>query len=173
MIEILKEAISILNQIPRKKINHYNYKDTYEWLSNADKVVAQNKDQYYIKLSAHQLQTTKDALEWYSRFLMGQVDHLPPVIAWSNKVSRWKLEELFKPVKEYLFPKLPWGGFYNIGDNEHEFSKEAQISYEIYRKIYEFDVQQRKANGDPCLGNVYAREGLHYTNEPKVVIEQV
>lgn len=125
---------------------------------------------YQITLSEKQLQVYKDALEFYSRFLGGQVEHIPPVLQYGREYYkvREEAERGLMMFKKAVFPELRPNESYGIGWDESPIRQDAQISYELYREVY---VYYQKKNPSPV--SCYASATLRYSNEPLPVVKEV
>jgi hypothetical protein len=118
---------------------------------------------YEINLSERQLMVYREALEFYSRFLAGQLNYLPMCLFGRHDVS----EAMQKFVKPLLFPDLRENESYGIGITKDPLSEERQIAYEMYREVFVF--QQKGNPGWDC----YKSDTLKYSNEPlPIVIER-
>lgn len=133
----------------------------------------------------HQMRAYREILEYYSRFLSGQIDylHLPEIIQWNfnlNKKDLNKLKELTSDIKHILFVEMlsKFGGTidnvsYGIGQGETHCGIIRQIAYEMYREIYVFDVKNRADNGEEIGWTVYSSPTLKYSKEPLPIIHKI
>jgi len=117
---------------------------------------------YNITLSEKQLQVYRDALEFYSRFLSGQIEEssLPPVLRCSE-YNKDELRESLKKVKSIIFPELLENQYYGIGWNGKPLSEQRQVAYEMYREVY---VYHTRLSGVDY--SCYNSPTLKYSNEP-------
>jgi hypothetical protein len=136
---------------------------------------------YQIEVSETQLEVMAEALEFYSRFLVGQVE-VPMSIRMKlvkmddqkskdKNLSQTFLEAAFNSCnffKSQLFPELEIGASYGMGQkiphDEHS-TKTTALAYDIYRPILELFATIRK------LSNVYSHKGIRYSDEPEVAIK--
>lgn len=125
---------------------------------------------YTLTLSERQARTTAEALEFYTRFCIGQFDvptivehrKLPEPYQRRDTYDRQRYEELMLELRGMFFPELRGlGHSYGVGWNEKPEQQAAQIGYEIYKWIlYEF-------NKDAPYFNVHSSPPcLHYSDEP-------
>lgn len=127
-----------------------------------------NQPTYTLTLSENQARTTAAALEFYTRFCIGQFE-VPDVVKWRKKpdgqsdtYDRDRFDTLMLEIRAMFFPELRGiGHSYGVGWNEKREQQEAQIGYEVYKWIlYEFNKDSKHYNvhsSPPCL---------HYSGEP-------
>lgn len=134
-----------------------------------------NMKTYKIELTEKQLNVYKDALEFYSRFISGQIDHLPPIIDTKLNISWANKRNACDYLKQVLFPKLQSNASYGVGwSDKDKLQQEIQISYEMYREVY---VKQRKEETEEEYekksNSVYDSSTLHYSDQPLPKVENV
>ncbi|WP_324671059.1 hypothetical protein [Hymenobacter sp. GOD-10R] len=115
-----------------------------------------------ITLSERQAHITAEALEFFMRTLIGQID-MPDAIKWRPENKDRDYEELRRAcdhIKQLLFPELMRGASYGVGWNDKPEQQQAQIAYEIYKAIY-YERNQREG-----INNVHSYPALHYSKEP-------
>ena len=131
---------------------------------------------YSIKMSEKQLIVMREALEFYSRFLSGQVTYLPDAFyKWlyendkTSKVS-YEIRDALLLFKRCAFD-LEDNESYGVGSKETP--PEVDISYEMYRKVFEYFAQKEKEKNPNKHWSVYDNpSGVKYTEEPFIEIEE-
>ena len=144
----------------------------------APAAVTQSPARYQLVLSETQAHITAEALEFYTRWCIGQFS-APDIVEWratakeyrgqrgideyTNRRSRDILDEL----RLALFPELSGPGHsYGVGWNDKAEQQHAQIGYEIYKSIlYEFHKGNNNVHSYPNV--------LHYSNQPVPVFTLV
>ena len=133
---------------------------------------------YVIEFTEEQLRTLARGLEFYSRFLAGQWE-IPYAMEFKehenqNKVAgfweiRNQVEDQLKILK-VQFTGLPINASYGIGSDR--LHKDAKISYDIYRPIWEqFAEENREKNPGETWYNIYDSPGLQYSDEGRIKVE--
>lgn len=127
-----------------------------------------DKVKYKIELTEKQLLVYREALEFYSRFLAGQLDYLPGIL-YDNKNFHEikKAMEIF--VKPLMFPELKGNQSYGIGNIENELSGHRQIAYEMYREVFVLMVKENPDGGF----SVYNSPTLKYSGEPLPTVKLI
>lgn len=136
---------------------------------------------YKIELTDRQLTVYKDALEFYSRFMAGQLDHLPPIIDMNLNIPYEHKKRACDDLKKVLFPELPLNGSYGVGwSKKDKRQQEIQLAYEMYREVYvqrEKDRQKKESKEIHIplekYYSVYQSETLHMSDQPIPKIEEV
>ena len=128
------------------------------------------KQERFIKihLSDKQYQVYKEALEFYSRFLSGQVEDLPKVLR-KEISAKSNLAEVQEFMRTEVRRKLFQSDYiqYGVGWSDDLLQQEIQISYEMYREaIHQDHVESGK-------GGKLSVPTLHYSNEPLPIIEKL
>ena len=127
---------------------------------------------YVIEFNEVQLRTVAKGLEFYSRFLSGQWE-IPEEMQWKEYNNQGKTSEFWEKrnyVEDQLsllmshFTGLNIHASYGIGSDKS--APETQISYDIYRPIWEELVGKNAEHY-----NVYSYPGLQYSKEGRVKIE--
>jgi len=130
---------------------------------------------YKILMTDKQMELMKNALEFYSRFMSGQLDHFPPelqkyMMKTKNVPSSHFDESIQIPLtnlQRVLFPGLS-GLNSSYGINSGHIP-ETDLAYEMYKMVY-----YTKEKENPSEGyNVHKNEPLKLTDEPLLNIKQV
>lgn len=125
---------------------------------------------YQITLSRRQMECLADGMEFFSRFIAGQLEYLPEIL----KNQGCEFHELVHRklmLKKTLFPDLATTESRGIGWSEDPIQQEIQISYELYRDVrVQFRKEERSNESQAEVSSVYDRETLHYSDQPKMVI---
>ena len=132
--------------------------------------------QLKIELSEKQLLIMREALEFYSRFLSGQVDDIPDELKFKcNRNGRGdELREAQQKLKRVLFPELLHNEAYGVGAARGDrMGEQRQISYEMYRQIYVYQTAKRKLSGDDVSMNVYDSPTMRYSDEKLIEIQEL
>lgn len=102
---------------------------------------------YNIELTEKQMIVIQEALEFYARFLLGQVDHIPMSLDFRLKNEHRpsycnpSLDEAFTTIKKEMFGLVHPNQSYGIGTRrfstleEDKEMVEPQIAYEMYKMI--------------------------------------
>lgn len=125
-----------------------------------------------IELTDKQLYIMREALEFYSRFLSGQVESLPDVLRFRIKDK----EAAYRALGEFkaaAFPELHYNESYGIGKPENSIEEHRQVSYEFYRNIYVYETEKRRKQGDDVRMSVYSSPTMKYSDEPLIKISEV
>lgn len=115
-----------------------------------------------LKVTEHQLDVIGEALEFYSRFLCGDVLALPKTLnsfRCCNNLTGISVEAT-KEYKKELFPELSLNGSHSIQACK---MVEAKMAYDMYRELL---TKQAKATGNTA--SVYFDESK-ITNTPKIL----
>ena len=122
---------------------------------------------YAIILNDRQLNIYRNALEFYSRFLAGQTDYLPPLLDWNLDIDYNDKKKACDMFKKVLFPKLQTNESYGIGiEKDDKLSEERTISYEMYKEVYIEQRRQQREKGTATSYSVHDRKALHLSDEP-------
>lgn len=129
-----------------------------------------------ITVSEKQLFIVREALEFYSRFISGQVTDLPEVLR--SELAAHRNEKALQSLKEFkavVFPELLPGQAYGVGAprNSRELEIHRQVSYEMYRQIYVYETRKLRAEGKDMSWSVYSSPTMRYSNEPLMKVEDV
>ena len=135
---------------------------------------------YEIQLSSEQLNTIKESLDFYMRFIIGQW-RVPQVMEAQEMVNQKDTKEFWETSKHVddqlnilssMFTKLPLNASYGVNSAlAHEHSK---IAYDISRPIYElFNKEYRDENPDEATYSVYDSPGLSYSKEGRITIKTI
>lgn len=123
-----------------------------------------------IEFSDNQLLIMREALEFYSRFLSGQVESLPDVLRWNIK-NREAADKALREFKAAAFPELHPNESYGVGaPRGYVIKLHRQVSYEMYRQIYVYQTRKRKLAGDDVSMNVYNGATMRYSDEDLIEI---
>lgn len=94
-----------------------------------------------ITLTEPQAQVIVDALDLYSRLLMGQFDEIESLLVHHGKSEFWKDDKLrrilktnLQSAKTIIYPELADGAYYSIFDNKHT-PFVARLAYDIQAKM--------------------------------------
>jgi hypothetical protein len=143
---------------------------------------------YSIEVTIKQLIVIQEALEFYSRFLLGQVDKIPLSLDFRLKDKHRPsnvnaaLDEAFQIIKKEMFG-LAKNTSYSIGTREfstleeHKELPEPQIAYEMYKMILyawrqESILKSAEAGEDPGW-TVHDQPPMKYSEEPLIKIKKV
>lgn len=124
-----------------------------------------------IKMTEKQMFVARDALEFYSRFLSGQLDYLPDELRCRKRADPEAVSLALRNLKQALFPELHPNESYSIGRCDDTLSEARQIAYEEYRQIYVYQTAERKDAGEDVSMNVYAYPTMRYSKEPLIEIK--
>jgi hypothetical protein len=96
------------------------------------------KLKYTVTMSEDQLRIMREALEFYSRFLAGQMGAFPQAfqnILWGKELNNFSPEVLgpISYLKKVIFDFEPSESY---GIHSNEVCKEAKIAYDMYYMIY-------------------------------------
>lgn len=132
----------------------------------------QNEKKFVISdVSELQAKIMIQALDLYSRLLMGQLDELDYVFRsyfWSKKYDGNKILDLIDKIREIVFPTLGRNSYNSIGSDK--VPEESKISYDMLRAIRNCLAWSRNPRGgitvdfDP-LTIRYSRENFIKVNE--------
>ncbi|CAB4158634.1 hypothetical protein UFOVP699_22 [uncultured Caudovirales phage] len=143
-------------------------------------------EKYNVELTGKQLIVLQEALEFYSRFLLGQVDKIPMSLDFRLKNEHRSsycnptLDEAFWIIKREMFGLKHPNSSYGIGmrtfsslEEDKEIT-EHQVAYEMYKMIlYTWRQENIKKslleNKDPGW-TVHDEPPLKYTSEPLIKI---
>lgn len=119
-----------------------------------------------IKVTEKQAQIIEAALEFYMRWCIGQMRHIPGVLEgrFLDKNPDMTFEDLeitLNEVKKLLFPEHSRNSSFGVGWNEKPEQQHAQIAYEIWVCI--------KA----CFGQSRYDTPLHYSQESLPIVEKI
>lgn len=130
---------------------------------------------YTIHLSETQLGVYTEALDFYSRFVTGDVRALPDTLR-LKRYDSWQVNPLLDQLKREIFPDLRQGAHYGIGRFERQHvGYHGQVAYEMQREARHLRAKQRAAKsrlGDPDDGffDIYLGETLKYSDQPLPVV---
>lgn len=132
-----------------------------------------------INCNEKQLLLICEAVEFYHRFMSGQLDALPNELKFRCD-DKTRLSQTLAQLKTVLFPELFGNEAYGVGaptktlmpgihlsDREKEL---RDISYEIYRQLYVHFTAERKAAGGDVSYSVYDYPTMRYSGEPLIEI---
>ena len=126
---------------------------------------------YTISFTENQLRTLARGLEFYSRFLAGQWE-IPDMMEFKEFENQGKVDEFWNVRNdindEFLKLKSKFTGLYlneSYGIGSSKLSEDANISYDIYRPIWE---EFAKGNED---WTVYSSPGLTYSKEGRIKVD--
>jgi hypothetical protein len=126
-----------------------------------------------IEMSEKQMLVMRDALEFYSRFLSGQLDALPDALRFKVK-NRDGVDDALRQLKAALFPELHQDESYGVGAPRGDRLQElCQISYEMYRQIYVYQTEQRRSGGGDVSMDVYSIPTMRYSDEGLIKVEKL
>lgn len=132
---------------------------------------------YTLAVSETQLRLIAEALEFYTRFCIGQfavpsiVEHrkLPEPYKRFDTYDRDRYEQLMLEIRAMFFPELRGPGHsFGVGWDEKPEQQQAQIGYEVYKWIlHEFHKNNEHWNvhTSPPM--------LHYSDQPKPVVTKI
>lgn len=134
-----------------------------------------NQPKLQIVLTETQAFVVREALEFYSRFLAGQIEALPDVLRWERKIHlNERARQALARFKAEAFPELHPNESYGIGWKDGDkLSEHRQIAYELYRQFYVHQTRQQAAEGKDVSWNVYSSPTLRYSNEPLIEIVEI
>jgi hypothetical protein len=148
---------------------------------------AKKETRYLIEMSDRQMSVMQDALEFYSRFLHGQLEYIPSCLDWKLKQDHRthtnpQIKEAINTLKREMFgldnPNSNWGiGTFHIPTMEEgKEMDEPQISYEMYKMILYTWRQERmeecqKSGEDPGW-TVHDSLPLKYSKERLISISK-
>lgn len=128
-----------------------------------------------IELTENQLYQIREACEFTSRFLAGQIDSFSLLSALQLSYRASNCDQAFFDLKKALFPELRQGESYSINSSgqagDEGIVRARQALYDIYRTIYEFQVDQKKEAGEDVGHNVYCYKASPVGEEPKPIIK--
>lgn len=128
---------------------------------------------YQLLLSERQARLTAEALEFYTRFCIGQFDvpllvqcRTPPAGAEQVPPDPATRDYHLLALRRQYFPELRGlGHSHGLGWNDKPEQQAAQIGYEVYKAIlYEFNKNSSNVHSYPNC--------LHYSPEPVPVFTQ-
>jgi len=131
--------------------------------------------QKIIKLNERQLEIVAEALEFYSRFMAGQVDAFPSSLEnymWNEKnISSFDeiIQDACMTLKKYI-----WGLERNMINKGIGWGKipEIQIAYEMYKLMYKhFRDEYKKKHPDDTSWTVDDSEPLKSSKETFITVE--
>lgn len=127
-----------------------------------------------IEMSEKQMLVMREALEFYSRFLSGELDAIPDELTFkcSREGRADELRDSLQNLKTILFPELRPNEAYGISaPKTGDYAAERrQISYEMYRQIYVYQTRARKLAGEDVSMNVYDSPTMKYSDEDLIQI---
>ena len=130
---------------------------------------------YRIMMNEKQALVVAEALEFYSRFMSGQLDHLPPALQGYMIKTKGVPSSHFDPsiqkpltdLQRMLFPDL--NGLNNSYGVGSEHIPETSLAYEIYKMIR----YTREMENPSDSWNVDQREPMKYSGEPLIDVEPI
>jgi hypothetical protein len=144
---------------------------------------------YQIELNETQLVVLQEALEFYSRFLHGQVEKIPFSLDFRLKnecrphYSNPVLDEALGVIKKEMFGLKNPGASYAIGARkintleEDKELPEPQIAYEMYKMILylwrQESITKSVAEGKDPGWTVHDYLPLHYSDHPFIKIKKI
>lgn len=144
---------------------------------------------YKIELNETQLVVMQEALEFYSRFLHGQVDRIPFSLDFRLKnecrpcYNNQILDDAFWVIKREMFGLKNRGASYPIGARkintleEDKELPEPQIAYEMYKMILylwrQESITKAIAEGKDPGWTVHDDLPLHYSDQPFIKIKKI
>lgn len=125
---------------------------------------------YSIHLSEAQLGIYIEGLDFYSRFITGDVRALPDTLR-LKRYDPWRVHPALDQFKREVFPDLAQGEHYGIG----RFPKDhvgyaGQIAYEMQREGRHLRANLRAAAGEDLTYDIYSNETLKYSDQPLPVV---
>jgi hypothetical protein len=142
---------------------------------------------YQIEMSDRQMSIMQDALEFYSRFLHGQVDYIPSCLDWRLKQDHRthinpKIKEALNTIKREMFGLEHENSHWGIGTShiptmeDDKKMDEPQISYEMYKMILYTWRQEKmetcKKTGEDPGWTVHDSLPLKYSSEKLISIKR-
>jgi hypothetical protein len=144
---------------------------------------------YKIELNETQMVVMQEALEFYSRFLHGQVDRIPFSLDFRLKnehrpcYSNKTLDEAFWVIKREMFGLVNPGSSYPIGARtirtleEDKELPEPQIAYEMYKIILytwrQESITKSIAEGKDPGWTVHDDLPMTYTSHPFIKVKKI
>jgi hypothetical protein len=144
---------------------------------------------YQIELNETQMIVMQEALEFYSRFLHGQVDKIPFSLDFrlrnENRPSYMNpgLDAAFAVIKREMFGLDNPGSSYPIGTKkintleEDKELPEPQIAYEMYKMILytwrQESINKAIAEGKDPGWTVHDTPPMPYTNHPFIKVKKI
>lgn len=144
---------------------------------------------YQIELNETQLVVMQEALEFYSRFMHGQVDKIPFSLDFRLRnecrpnYSNQILNEGFNIIKREMFGLSNPGSSYAIGAKtistleEDKTLPEPQIAYEMYKMMLytwrQESIEKAKKEGKDPGWTVHDSLPLHYSDQPFIKIKKI
>ena len=131
--------------------------------------------EYIIEMNETQMSVMQEALEFYSRFMLGQVDYIPASLDWRLKQEHRihgnpLLGYAVSIIKQEMFGLSSPGSNWGIGARAFPTLKEGkelvepQIAYEMYKMIlYKRHHDWQKDNPDDSSYSVHAYLPLSYS----------
>jgi hypothetical protein len=119
-----------------------------------------------IKMSNRQYDLLKHSLEFYSRFLSGQVEDMPPVLR-QHIFNSTRNFDVIQQALRIDTRKLIFGVdyvSYGVGWNDDPMQQEIQIAYEMYRACINQDEMESRG--------YVSRDLLHYSDQELIQIEK-
>lgn len=131
--------------------------------------------QFQITLTGRQLAVYRDALEFYSRFMAGQIDYatLPHALRVRPPLDRReRIEDALLELKAKLFPELSAHATYGMGDDT-PIGRCAAVSYEMYREVYVHNVRKAREEGHDVGLSCYNSPTLRVSGEPLPIVVEL
>ena len=144
---------------------------------------------YQIELTEKQMIVMQEALEFYSRFLHGQVDHIPMSLDFRLKnehrprYCNRSLDDAITVIKREMFGLAHPNSSYPIGAKRIETLEEdkelpePQIAYEMYKMILytwrQESMQKAISEGKDPGWTVHDTLPLKYTTDPLIKIKKI
>ena len=144
---------------------------------------------YQIELTEKQMIVMQEALEFYSRFLHGQVDHIPMSLDFRLKNEHRPnycnpvLDQALSAIKKEMFGINNSGASYGIGTRKFDTLEEdkelpePQIAYEMYKMILytwrQESMHKAIDEGKDPGWTVHDSHPLKYTTEPLIKIKKI
>lgn len=129
-----------------------------------------------IEMSEKQMNMMREALEFYSRFMSGQIDALPDELRFpvNRNGKADELRDALTVLKSILFPELRFNESYSVSaPREDNLQYLRQVSYEMYRQIYVFQTEQRRLEGADVSFSVYDSPTMKYSDEKLIQIKPI
>jgi hypothetical protein len=121
-------------------------------------------------LTELQMSVLLEALEFYQRFISGQVCDLPEHLRFRLRKSP-EAQEAMRQLKSALFPELLPNESIGVGRIRDETEREDRrrmVAYEMYRQIYVFNTRRAKLEGKDTSMSVYDHPTMRYSGEPLI-----
>jgi len=122
-----------------------------------------------LRMTADQLRCIAEGMEFYSRFIAGQFNAMPPVLVAQLQNQPpiphqilTELDRCLEVAKQVYFPMLSNGQHFGLGQGTDTTKKEIALSYAIYREILHAENKGKQ--------NTYSSPTLNYTNQPLIDI---